>query len=380
MPRLGEQRRSPWFRRHGLPCIASLADREAGRGKTRGRDRRGCCTSTSTSSSRPSRCCGGRSCAASRSWSAATATRPSAASSRPRPTRPARSACTPGCRCARRPRRCPDCVFLPVDRAAYEAASDAVMTALRSLGAVTEVMGWDEAFLAVETDDPEGFARRMQEHGSRRRPSWTARSASARTSSRPSSPRLRQAGRGVPADPPDLVRAARRRAGQRAVGRRRQDRRQAGGAGHRHGRRPGDAPISRRSPGGSGRRSGRGWCRPPAAWIGSQVSAEPYLPRSRSREVTFQEDIEDWDRVRAEVARAGRPGHADVSAEDRPAVRVVVKVRYRPFFTSTHGVPLRRADGDAGRDRAGRAGCAGAVHRPHGRCGCSASGPSSPPS
>ena len=60
-------------------------------------------------------------------------------------------------------RRCPDCVFLPVDRAEYEAASDSVMTALRSLGAVTEVMGWDEAFLAVETGDPERFARRIQE-------------------------------------------------------------------------------------------------------------------------------------------------------------------------------------------------------------------------
>src|ERR1700757_1809858 len=43
-------------------------------------------------------------------------------------------------------RRCPDCLFLPVDRPAYEAVSDDVMTALRSLGAVTEVMGWDEAF------------------------------------------------------------------------------------------------------------------------------------------------------------------------------------------------------------------------------------------
>jgi len=60
-------------------------------------------------------------------------------------------------------RRCPDCVFLPVDKPAYEAVSDEVMAALRSLGAVTEVMGWDEAFLAVDTEDPEGFARQIQE-------------------------------------------------------------------------------------------------------------------------------------------------------------------------------------------------------------------------
>ncbi len=55
-------------------------------------------------------------------------------------------------------RRCPDAVFLPVDRAAYEAASAVVMATLRQLDAVVEVMGWDEAFLAVNTDEPETFA------------------------------------------------------------------------------------------------------------------------------------------------------------------------------------------------------------------------------
>src|SRR4029077_3485744 len=52
-------------------------------------------------------------------------------------------------------RRCPDAVFLPVDRETYEKASEEVMVALRGFGATTEVMGWDEAFVAVDTDDPE---------------------------------------------------------------------------------------------------------------------------------------------------------------------------------------------------------------------------------
>src|SRR5215472_9923004 len=60
-------------------------------------------------------------------------------------------------------RRCPDAVFLPLDKAAYEDASDQVMTALRELGHVTEVMGWDEAFVAVRTDDPEAVAGRIRE-------------------------------------------------------------------------------------------------------------------------------------------------------------------------------------------------------------------------
>ena len=59
-------------------------------------------------------------------------------------------------------RRCPDAVFLPVDREAYEAASAVVMATLKRIDAVVEVMGWDEAFLAAETDEPEILAREIQ--------------------------------------------------------------------------------------------------------------------------------------------------------------------------------------------------------------------------
>src|SRR3954470_9488385 len=51
-------------------------------------------------------------------------------------------------------RKCPDAVFLPVDRGAYDEASSAVMGTLRALEwggrpVVLEVLGWDEAFLAA---------------------------------------------------------------------------------------------------------------------------------------------------------------------------------------------------------------------------------------
>jgi nucleotidyltransferase/DNA polymerase involved in DNA repair len=59
-------------------------------------------------------------------------------------------------------RRCPDAVFLPVDKPAYEAASAEVMVVLREVAPAVEVMGWDEAFLAVDTDDPEGVARQIR--------------------------------------------------------------------------------------------------------------------------------------------------------------------------------------------------------------------------
>lgn len=59
-------------------------------------------------------------------------------------------------------RKAPEAVLLPVDGPAYEEASEQVMATLREL-AVVEVLGWDEAFLGVETDDPEAFALRVRE-------------------------------------------------------------------------------------------------------------------------------------------------------------------------------------------------------------------------
>jgi DNA polymerase-4 len=59
-------------------------------------------------------------------------------------------------------RRIPDAVFLPVDREHYEGVSAEVMAALRADGTVVEILGWDEAFLAVDSEDPEAVARAVQ--------------------------------------------------------------------------------------------------------------------------------------------------------------------------------------------------------------------------
>src|SRR5260370_39209810 len=58
-------------------------------------------------------------------------------------------------------RRLPDAVFLPVDRVAYEEISETVMEVLRSTGAVVEGLGWDEAFIGVDTEGPEAFGRSL---------------------------------------------------------------------------------------------------------------------------------------------------------------------------------------------------------------------------
>jgi hypothetical protein len=61
--------------------------------------------------------------------------------------------------------------------------------------------------------------------------------------------------------------------------------------------------------------------------------------------VTFQKNIKDWGEVRAEVARLARQVAAEVM--ERTVVRAVVKVRYAPFITVTHGVPFPAPDGAA---------------------------------
>jgi len=66
------------------------------------------------------------------------------------------------------------------------------------------------------------------------------------------------------------------------------------------------------------------------------------VARSRSRETTYQVDLTDWERVRDEVGALARE-----LAGARPVARVVVKVRYAPFFTHTHGHTLAEPATDA---------------------------------
>jgi DNA polymerase-4 len=79
----------------------------------------------------------------------------------------------------------------------------------------------------------------------------------------------------------------------------------------------------------------------------STVVSAPYIPRSRSRETTFQQDLEDWDRVRHEIGVLVRQVAEDLADEQRRVIRVVVKVRYAPFTTGTHGKALAAPSSDS---------------------------------
>jgi nucleotidyltransferase/DNA polymerase involved in DNA repair len=236
-------------------------------------------------------------------------------------------------------------VFLPVDKPAYEAASEEIMTVLRELAPAVEVMGWDEAFLAVETDDPESFARQIQD----RVLDATQLACSVGIGENRLQAKL-ATGFGKPAGVFRLthenwyeVLGDQPASALWGIGAKTASKlaelgittvRQLAAA-------PVEPVAARFGP------TTGPWLILTARGIGSdEVSSEPYVPRSRSREVTYQEDLTDWEEVRAEVTRIAGQVTADVLAEQRPAIRIVVKVRYRPFFTSTHGVPLPEPTSD----------------------------------
>jgi nucleotidyltransferase/DNA polymerase involved in DNA repair len=236
-------------------------------------------------------------------------------------------------------RRCPGAVFLPVDRPAYEAASEVVMETLRQFDAPVEVFGWDEAFLAADTGDPEGLAREIQARvRAATQLECTVGIGENRLQAKLAAGFGKPAGvfrlthetwSGVMGDRPTdaLWGIGAKTAGKLAALGIESVTQLAGTA-------PQDLVPQ------FGPATGPWLVQIARGLDYSTVDAAPQAPRSRGREATFQEDIEDWQRVRAEVAALARQVAADIAGEKRAAVRVVVKVRYAPFFTSTHGRAL----------------------------------------
>ena len=91
----------------------------------------------------------------------------------------------------------------------------------------------------------------------------------------------------------------------------------------------------------------------------SPVVDEPYVARSRSREVTFEHDLADRAEIEAHVVRLATEVTESVVAEGRRVTHVAVKVRTATFFTRTKISKLAEPDdrpGDRRRDGARRAG------------------------
>ncbi|MPY80560.1 MAG: DNA polymerase IV [Actinophytocola sp.] len=243
-------------------------------------------------------------------------------------------------------KRCPDAVFLPVDADVYNAVSQQVMDTLRELGVPVEVLGWDEAYLGAETDDPEAFAAEI------RRAVRAATELDCSVGIGDNRLRAKLATDfGKPAGvfrltkdnwydvmaglPPDAL---------LGVGGKTAKKLAAMGittvaelaAADRH------ALAERFGP-----------TMGPWIWYLAQgrgeteVSATPYVARSRSRETTFQQNLTARADVEREIVVLARRVAEDVVAEGRPAARVAVKVRFAPFETQSHSMTLPMPTSDA---------------------------------
>lgn len=236
-------------------------------------------------------------------------------------------------------KRCPEAVFLPVDAEAYLAASRVVMDTLRTFPAVVETAGWDEAFMEVETDEPEALARGIQHAVLDRTKLWCSIGVGDN--------KLRAKIASGFAKPAGVYRLTRENwsevMGGRTVdalwgiGKKTAEKLEALGirtVDHLAG--ADDEELAR----AFGPKTGP-WLRHLGTGEdATPVTSEPYVPKARGREHTYQQDLTDAEEVRREVAKLARDVVDDLKEEGRPAVRIIVKVRFAPFFTSTHGVPL----------------------------------------
>jgi DNA polymerase-4 len=233
-------------------------------------------------------------------------------------------------------RKVPDAIILPVDQEAYLAASEVVMTTLRSQpGATVQVLGWDEAFVGVETEDPVAYAKQIQAavleqtqlHCSVGIGDTLVRAKNATDFGKPAgiftltkenwldvmgakptkelwgvgpkvSQRLAKHGITTVAElaatqPQDLVTEFGPKMG------------------------PWYAQLGR----------GEG---------ASEVDDTPWVARAHGRETTFQQDLTEPAQISDAIKELTARVLEDVAAEGRPVVGLTLKVRYAPFFTKTY--------------------------------------------
>ena len=236
-------------------------------------------------------------------------------------------------------KRCPEAVFLPVDEDAYLEASRHVMDTLRSFPAVVQVLGWDEAFMGVETVDPETLAHEVQTRVLERTRLWCSvgvgdtklRAKLASGFAKPRGVFTLTAANWVEvmgAQPTDALWGI----GSKTAGR-------LAALGIRTVEQLAAAPEARLAD-VFGPRTGPWLRRLATGEDDAEVSAEPHVARGRGRERTFQQDLSDPQEIRREVSRLAHELMEDLRAEGRPVGRVVVKVRFAPFVTHQHAVTL----------------------------------------
>jgi DNA polymerase IV len=244
-------------------------------------------------------------------------------------------------------RKCPDAVFLPSDHSAYDAASAEVMEVLRSFGYSVEVWGWDEAFLGVWHRDPEALARAVRAAVDKQT-ELTCGVGIGDTKER-----AKMATRFAKEIPERIYRldAANWMSvmGDRDVT-------ELWGIGGRTAARLAAHNLRTVTDLAQANRDDL------ASWFGPttgphlrvlargggsrMVTTEPWVAKSKSRQVTFPSDLTDPMVIADQVASLARDVCAEITNDGRQATHVAVIVRTRTFFTQVKTSKLPKATTD----------------------------------
>ncbi|PSR68038.1 DNA polymerase IV [Nocardia sp. MDA0666] len=274
-------------------------------------------------------------------------------------------------------RKCPDGVFLPLDMTTYEEASDEVMEVLRRFPVRVEVLGWDEAFLAADTNDPESLAREIRSAIAELNLTCSIGIGDNKLRAKLATGFAKSVGKGTDAKVADSTDTEVEGTAADEV------------AGQEHSE--GEAALAPRTEPGAGifRLTAENWNelmahRPTSAlWgIGTRIAqrmsalgidtvaqlaaadrnilaaefgpatgpylwvlghgagdtdvvTEPRIPVGRSKSETFPHDLTDREEIRAQVARLAREVVEEMAAAGRTGTRVGVTVRTNTFYTRT---------------------------------------------
>jgi len=239
-------------------------------------------------------------------------------------------------------RKCPEAVFLPTDMPAYREASARVMATLRAFPARVEVWGLDEAFVGGDIEDPGRLAREIAA-ALLDRTGLTCAIGIGRNKNQ-----AKIAARFAKRDPSGIATLTDETwmpaMGDRPVG-------DLWGVGPRTVRKLGElglATVAELAAADLGTLT-RQFPPRAAKWLvvvargggDTEVVTEPWVARSRSKEVTFDRDLTERADLEEQLTVLARALAAEVAAAGRRVIRVGVKVRTSSFFTQTREAKLR---------------------------------------
>jgi DNA polymerase IV len=240
-------------------------------------------------------------------------------------------------------RKCPNAVFLALDRAAYDEASAQVWATVRQFPVLVEVWGWDEGFLGTDAVDAEGLAQSIRAQvAERTQLTCCIGIGDNKLRAKLATGFAKAPNGGSTRDAPGIfcltranwldVMADRPTEALWGIGAKTAAKLSTAGVGtvrelacadpdvlaQRFG--PTIGPWLRRLGQGAGDRS---------------ITTSAWVARGRSREQTFTDDLTDRGDIEAAVRKIAGAVTGEVVADGRVITHVALKVRFAPFTTRT---------------------------------------------